>query len=939
MRFSLLFVLLFSVFSLFAIEPGKGSIAGKIVDAKNADVLIGVSVFIENTTVGCASDIDGNFVITGLNEGKYNVVFKYIGYQQKIERDVVVESGKATSLNISMKEEQVNLTEVVVKSDIVKHDNASAIFVMQKNSTTISSGISSEDIKKSPDRNSGEVIKRMSGATISEGKYAVIRGLADRYNLALVNGQVLPSTEPDRKTFAFDIFPSNLLENLIIYKTAQPDLPSEFAGGIINMNTRDIPEKSFFSANYGINFIQGSAFKPYTTYAGGKTDFLGFDDGTRALPKNFASYDSLETWSKYDKRKYAEAKKLSNKWGTKQQKMAYPGQSLQLSGSFAKRFKKTELGGVFSVNYSNNIKRNDILNRQSISGVSDTDWVYNDERYINTTQLGALANIAAVFNGVHKISWKNTFNQNGEDITTLRKERDINTGFLYDREIYQFTATTLYSTQLTGEHFFKGPDIKWRWYGGYVLTKRTQPNTRGVSHYSFNREDDDADTLSHLAAISSSYSPLQGSMFYTDLRDNNYNAGTDLTVPFKILKSKQSFKTGFYFQHKDRVYSSRIFGFIRGNSFSNTNLYKPTEALFDTANFNSKGFTIDEITNKKDSYKASTKLYATYAMFENSIASRLKIVWGVRFEYFRQVLESFDQTNHPANRDNKYFTVLPSANFIVSLNEKSNFRASYSMTTSRPEFRELVDNAFYDFSSKASITGNPDLKQTTIHNADLRYEYYFGRGQAFTVSAFYKKLMNPIEQIGVASNSVSSFTFSGNNNADVAGVELEFRKNFDFMNKISRWKQWENFSININAAYIYSRIQIKDSNAVGNKVRPLQGQTPYVVNVGLQYNEPKTDITANILFNMVGPKIFATGNLYDDDLYENGRPVLDLQLSKSFFKKRFLVRFTASDLLAQNTVRYFNAPKEKKTFDPKADRVFGIWKNYRSFSLTFSYSF
>lgn len=933
------FLIFVAVFNLGVCAAQTGTISGKVIDAKTGETLIGVSVFIENTTIGTASDIDGNFVITNVPEGTHNVVEKYIGYKQKVEKGVVVQVGKVTNLSAVLESDEVAIKEVVVKADIVKHDNASAILLMQKNSTTISSGISSEDIKKSPDRNSGEVIKRMSGATISEGKYAVIRGLADRYNLALVNGQVLPSTEPDRKTFAFDIFPSNLLENLIIYKTAQPDLPSEFAGGIINMNTRDIPEKNFFSANYGINFTQGSVFKPYTTYAGGKTDFLGFDDGGRALPKNFASYDSLQTWSKFDKRKYDEAKKLSNKWGTKQQKMAYPGQSIQFSGGFAKRFKKAEVGGVFSVNYSNNIKRNDILNRQSISGGVDTDWVYNDERYINTTQLGALANVAAVFGGVHKISLKNTFSQSGEDITMLRKERDINTGYLYDREIFQFTATTLYSTQLTGEHFFKGPDIKWRWYGGYVLTKRSQPNTRGMSHYSYNRDDDEADTLTHLAAVSNSYSPLQGSMFYTNLRDNNYNAGTDVSVPFKILKAKQLFKTGFYFQKKDRVYDSRIFGFIRANSFSNSNLYKGSENLFDTANFNSKGFTLDEITNKKDSYKASTNLYATYAMFENSIASRLKIVWGARFEYFRQTLASFDQTNMPANRDNKYFTVLPSANIIVSLNEKSNFRASYSMTTSRPEFRELVDNAFYDFSSKASITGNPNLKQTTIHNADLRYEYYFGKGQAFTVSAFYKKLMNPIEQIGVASNSVSSFTFSGNNNADVAGVELEFRKNFDFMNKVSHWKQWENFSINLNAAYIYSRIQIKDTNAVGNKTRPLQGQTPYVINVGLQYHEPKTDITANVLFNMVGPKIFATGNLYDHDMYENGRPVLDFQLSKSFFDKRFLVRFTASDLLAQNTVRYFNAPNEKKTFDAKTDRVFGVWKNYRSFTLTFSYSF
>ncbi len=231
MRLTLLSVLLFSLTSVFAFEPGKGSIAGKIIDAKNADVLIGVSVFIENTTVGCASDIDGNFVISGVAEGKYNVVFKYIGYQQKIERDIVVENGKVTSLTVSMKEEQVNLNEVVVKADIVKRDNESAIVVMQRNSTIIQSGISSEEMKRSPDKSSGDVIKRVSGSTIQDGKFAIIRGLSDRYNIALLNNVMLPSTEPDRKAFAFDVFPSNILDNIIIMKTGQPNLPSEWAGG------------------------------------------------------------------------------------------------------------------------------------------------------------------------------------------------------------------------------------------------------------------------------------------------------------------------------------------------------------------------------------------------------------------------------------------------------------------------------------------------------------------------------------------------------------------------------------------------------------------------------------------------------------------------------------------------------------------------------------
>ncbi len=928
---------LFTISTFASGEPGNGTISGKVLDAKNGETLIGVSVYLEGTTTATSSDMDGNFSLSNITPGKCNVVFKYIGYQLIMERDVVVEAGKITTISLSMKEDQVNLNEVVVKADIVKRDNASAIVLMQKNSTIIQSGISSEEIKRTPDRNSGDVIKRLSGAVISEGKYAVIRGLADRYNIAMVNGMILPSTEPDRKTFAFDMFPSNMLDNIIVYKTAQPDLPSEFAGGIINMSTKDIPEKSFFQINYTNTFTQGSTFKPYMKYQGGKLDALGFDDGGRQLPNDFPTVDSMTAWNNFNPKKYAATKTLKNDWGAKKAAtVMYPGQSVQASGGFANKLKKTEVGGVFAVNYSNNIRMQAIDNRQSI-GTTDTDWVYNETRYINTTQLGALANLAVQYDGKHKISVKSFFNQGSENITANRHQKDYNTQDVFDREIYQFVSNTMASVQLTGDHFLKGPDIKIRWYGGYAYTHRDQPKTRGIAYRTYLDNSGDKDTMLRILSIANSPDAMQGGMFFADLRDKQYNGGFDFSLPFKMLKHKQSFKTGFYYLQKERAYDSRVFGYVAGPNFKPTHFFDTFENAFDTSNINKNGYILAEATNKKESYTASSQTTAAYAMFENKFTPWFRMVWGMRFEYFRQRLNSFDQTNNPANRDNKYYNFLPSTNLIFSLNEKSNFRASYSMTTSRPEFRELVDNAFFDFSTYYSVTGNPNLTQTKIHNADLRYEIFFGKGQMISASAFYKRLLSPIELLAQAgTGSVLSFQYNNKSKAHLAGGEIEIKKNFDFF---GRWKQWENFSISVNVAYIYSKISITDSSIAGNQSRPLYGQAPYVVNASLQYNEPNINLTCNLLFNMSGPKIFAVSGVNNYDIYENARPQLDFQISKGFFKNKFLVRFTAGDLIANPTVRYYNNPKENKNFDGKKDEVFGIWRNYRTFALTFGYSF
>ena len=272
---SKLLLALLSLYSVF-VAAQTGVLSGKVVDSKSGETLIGATVIVGgNTALGASTDMDGNFTIAKVPVGKHKVSVRYIGYKEKQE-EVEIRANSVTNLNLTLTDDAVNLTEIAVVATVTKRDNESAIVVMQKNSTVIQSGISAEEMKRSPDRSSSEVIKRVSGATIQDGKFAIIRGLADRYNMAMLNNTILPSTEPDRKAFAFDVFPSNILDNIIIMKTGQANLPSEWAGGLIQLNTRDIPEKSFINVSIGQSFTEQTTFKNFKGYEGSKTDFLGF---------------------------------------------------------------------------------------------------------------------------------------------------------------------------------------------------------------------------------------------------------------------------------------------------------------------------------------------------------------------------------------------------------------------------------------------------------------------------------------------------------------------------------------------------------------------------------------------------------------------------------------------------------------------------------------
>ncbi len=974
-----------SIFILFinAAVAQTGTLSGKVVDGKSGETIMGSTVVVDNNTeLATSTDLDGNFTIPQVPAGKHKVKVRYMGYQEK-EEEVDIKPNEVNTLNIAVLEDAVILKEAVVTATVTKRDNESAIVMMQRNSTVIQSGISNEEMKRSPDKSSGEVIRRVSGATIQDGKFAIIRGLSDRYNMAMLNNVVLPSTEPDRKAFAFDVFPSNILDNIVIMKTGQANLPSEWAGGLIQLNTRDVPEKSFFNVNYGISFNEGSTFKPYKTYDGSKTDFLGFDNSVRPLPKNYPGLIELNDL------KYAASlnpglndslrslgKQITNKsWKTNQKKVAYPGQTLQLSGGFAVRKKEVQIGGVFALSYANTLKYTEGTRTKYENGVAlDSD--YGDERYNNTVAAALLGNLSVIIKNNHKISWKNIFTNNSDNGIIQRNGINYGSATEQNRTSLEFTSAKVFSSNLTGEHVFKGSDIRWRWNGGFVLINRDQPRT---TRYSYERPyhsateagpNDVTDPFKFQFSYGGS-DPKQGAYFYSTLRERVYTAGTDLSIPFKVLGQKQTVSFGYFFQNRRRSFEARNLFIDRKGSSNDSILYNPdVDALINQANFDNKSLTMTPFVFAGDVYNATSTTHSAYVMMENNFGERVKAVWGFRFESYKQDLTTpgklgFDIIpNDPepptiktkvtdttytksyfsgaykadsAGKVTPVFPLLPSVNLIFKLNENMNVRASYSQSMSRPEFRECASFVYYDFLRDANMTGNPNLQQTFIHNADLRYEYFLGRGQSINASVFYKHFTNTIEMTSIASGSQQSFIFNNAKTAYLVGVELEVRKNFDFASK-----KLEDLVFVANMAYIYSRVDLRNikNNSSDEQVRPMQGQSPYVINLGLSYVHPTVGTGVTMLYNQVGQRLYASGEVGNPSWYENWRPLLDLQISQKFLKGKGIIRFTISDLIAAKSIFYQNDVVGKhREYQKGKDAVVLSQKNYRTYSLQLGFNF
>ena len=908
------------IFLFLAISIQAAVLRGSVTDKVTNEPLIGAVIQISGTTTGAITDLDGNFELAGLRNGTYKLMVSYVSYKT-LTLEVSVNG--MSEINITLAPDNQQLGEVVVVAE-AKKNTENALITRQRTSLVMQTGVSAQQITKTQDKDASEVIRRVPGISIIEEKFVMVRGLSQRYNNVWINNSAVPSSEADARAFSFDIIPSSQLDNMLVVKSPAPEYPADFSGGFILVNTKDVPNSNLFNISVGGSMNDQTHFKNFQYNKGSGTDFLGFDNGLRSLngginatlrPMN-NGYDLLNNG-------------LNNDWSIKNRK---PIADLSLSMNIAHRWVSESdrtLAMLGVVNYSNTYKTYLNMDNNLYGAYDITHDRSNylrkgvDDQYNHNVRVGAMLNLTYVpASGNNRYEFKNIFNQLGKDRYTYRKGTDAQSDYEESAEYYYQSRTT-YSGQFTGKHTWSDTD-KLDWSAGYSYANRNMPDRRRYN--TVLNTDTNQLEVENLNEINREFSRLNEHILSANINYQHDFAFGDFTPTLKM---------GGYTEYRTREYNTRLFIYSWKNGLpSNYRVMNVPDELMQDKNYGEDKLYLLEQVDWRNNYEGNNMLGAGYAGV-NLPFGKWNIYAGVRFEHSRMELISNTQKNEksPTSVYYTYDDFFPSLNAAYRLNEQHQFRLSYGRTVNRPEFREVSSSVYYDFDLASNVQGNYDLKAAYIDNIDLGYEYYPSNGELISVSLFYKRFKNPIEwTYTVAGGTDLIYSYINAKGADNYGVEVDIRKNLDFIGM-------KNFSLSLNGALIKSNVNFEPGSK--EEDRPMQGQSPYLVNAGLFYQQPKNGWNAAILYNRIGKRIIGVGRSLGSagnevrvpDSYEMPRNAIDLSVSKKFGKLE--VKAAIRDVLAEKV----SFKQFENTGNGEVQQITRQFKPGRSFNVNISYNF
>ena len=866
-------------------------ITGTVIDNDTETPIAEVSIRVTDTQIRVKTDETGTFSLA-LPSGTYKIHASAPFYNTFVITDFQVSTGAAPAPL------HIKLTPQVVKLDAIKlpvrlsQSSERGLLEKRMRSSRIEDSISTEEISRLPASSAGEAIKRVTGVSIVGGRYVFVRGLGERYSNTLLNNVEIPSPEPNRRVVPMDIFPASLLASLQTVKTFSPDQPGGFAGGSVQVFTKDFPEELTMSLSMSSGFNTQATGEDGLTYPGGSLDFLGFDDGSRALPsivQNQAADLPIRERGRFTPLGFTPAEiqafgqSFANVWSPERRQVPV-NQGYKFSlGNSNKIFGNKAFGYLGVISYGNSHSYGTQVRNAFRLGLNETlspVTSYDVERSGNEVDWGSVLNTSLRFSPEHLLSIKTLFTHTAEDETRTWEgfNADRNTDMRSTR--LRYVERQLFSGQVAGMHDFnfgepalqateegpEPPDVSMEWRLTYSRASRDEPDTRE------NIYEDRGDGTFTFRDVTHS-----GSRFFFDLEDDEYNARVDWKIP---LGAEGLFKFGGLLRDRSRTFDVRRFRFLPADQVDATvNLSAPPETLFQIQNIAPRVFELRESTRSTDNYLADHNIYASYLMLDLPITTKWQVMTGVRLESSDQTVTTYDPfaaSRKEIEANLGTLDWLPGLNVTYRLTERMNLRLAASRTITRPDFRELAPFEFTDFVGGRTILGNPDLERTQINNFDFRWETFPQIGGILAVSAFYKRFQKPIEQI-VQPQAEVRITYENAEGANNYGLELEARQNLGVLTEALR-----QFSINTNAALISSQVVLpEDVGIQTSSERPLQGQCPYIVNVSVGFEDPNWGISSAIAYNIFGRRLSEVGNHGVPDVYEQPRGQLDVSFSRT----------------------------------------------------------
>jgi hypothetical protein len=859
------------------------SLSGIIIEESTKETIIGANITIVGTSLGATTDYDGLFIVRNIPVGTYDVEITSIGLETTIIQGVTFNEGENKLLNVIMKESTLLLNEVTI-TEYRKTNTEAAVLLEVKNAKAVVSAISSQQILKSQDNNAAQVMQRIPGVTIIENRFVMIRGLSERYNNVMINNVVAPSTEVNRRTFSFDLISSGSLDRMMIYKSGAPELPGDFAGGVIKVFTVDQVESNFTKINLGIGYRVGTTGKRFFQSNGSKTDFLGFDNGYRKLPADFMSTRRFQDLPRNAVERQTQAHKLNNNW-LPGETMAMPNYSFGfgLGRTFNLKNGRT-LSTINTIDYSSSQQT---FNRDFLRYFEWEDrtipinkrFEFMDQFSQKDTRISILSVWNYRLSDRSRIKFKNLFNQIGENETIIRRGDDFiqRPGQDLQNYLLGYRSRMIYTGQLEGTHTLSNEIDQINWVVGGSLLYEAEPDLRRFRTF---RQKGSDENFTIIDPPSSNL--FDTGRYFGSLMEFTTNHGLDYIRNNNGIKGLV-LKTGYYLDYRNRNFNSRYFSYlIPGASDPNiTNELKtlPLDQIFAPENVKPvNGWVLEEGTRLIDSYNAYSILSAGYVGFELPIQA-FNFTGGVRSEYNILGLNSEDDFE-PIEIRNPVLSVLPFLNIGYNLNKSNIIRLAYGRTVNRPEFREMAPFLFYDYTLAAGRIGNPNLQTATIDNLDLRYEFYPRPGETFSLGVFYKYFTNPIENRTIVTTEEPQFSYINSDFARNYGAEIELRKP---MKGLTNSRFIDNFSVNLNASLIFSEVDLGEGvSLVQDRFRPLQGQSPYILNMAIYYEIPESAFSFSVVYNVFGDRIFSVGDVNFPMIYERPRNSMDISIRKTF---------------------------------------------------------